>query len=292
MNFNPYRRMLLLATAAMPFADSLAGSPEAQAFNDRFASLEAATGKRLGVYAIDTGNGNTLSWRAMERFPFCSTFKLMLAAAILDKTVRQPQLLHQRIDYAGHSLQGYSPMTEKHQREGMSIADLCAATVQYSDNTAANLLLAQVGGPAGLTAFARSIGDDSFRLDRIETALNTALPGDVRDTSTPMAMAHSLQRLALGDALPEPQRRQLCDWLRGNTTGAARIRAGVPTEWVVGDKTGTGDFGTANDVAVLWPPQRAPLLLAVYSTGRHLEARARDDVIAEAARIFHEWSIS
>ncbi|MDN8127273.1 class A beta-lactamase, partial [Burkholderia multivorans] len=156
---------------------------------------------------------------------------------------------------------------------------------QYSDNTAANELMKLIGGPAAVTAYARSIGDDTFRLDRWETELNTALPGDLRDTTTPAAMAASLRVLVLGDALPAAQRAQLIEWLRGNKVGDKRIRAGVPTGWRVGDKTGTGDYGTTNDAGVLWPPSRAPIVLAVYYTQTRADAKAKDDVIATATRI-------
>lgn len=294
MSCNLRRRNLLLAAAALPVATSpsRAASPGGE-YHQRLAALESDLDGRLGLHAIDTGNGAVLGWREHERFPFCSTFKLMLAGAILDLDTRHPGLLNERVDYANHALVNYSPVTERHVGEGMTVSSLCAAALQYSDNTAANLLLMRVGGPAALTAYARSIGDDAFRLDRFETELNTALPGDVRDTSTPMAMARSLRRLTLGDALPRPQREQLGDWLRGNTTGGMRIRAGIPASWEAGDKTGTGDFGTANDVAVLWPlrsRRRAPLILAVYTTRKQSNARPRDDVIAAAAAIVADWA--
>ena len=163
--------------------------------------------------------------------------------------------------------------------------ELCAAALQYSDNTAANLLIKLIGSTAAVTAYARSIGDSEFRLDRWETELNSAIPGDPRDTSTPAAMARSLQRLALGDALGTPQRERLLDWLRGNTTGAARILAGVPADWRVGDKTGTGDYGTTNDIAVAWPPSKPPIILVLYFTRPGKEAKPRSDVLAAAAGI-------
>ncbi|MBK4736649.1 class A beta-lactamase [Noviherbaspirillum pedocola] len=293
MPHNAHRRRLLIAASSLPLlpcSDAIAALSGSAAYRAQLAALESALDGRLGVHAIDIGSGAELSWRAGERFAFCSTCKLMIAAAMLARDARQPGLLDQRLDYAGHTLHGYSPITARRAAEGMSIGELCAATIAYSDTTAANLLIARLGGPASLTAFARSIGDDAFRLDRIQTELNTALPGDARDTTTPMAMARSLQRLALGDALSPAHRERLCAWLRGNTTGAARIRAGMPAEWTIGDKTGTGDFGTANDVAVIWPPQRAPLILAIYTTRRHAKAKPREDVIAAAARIVADWA--
>jgi SAM-dependent methyltransferase len=169
---------------------------------------------------------------------------------------------------------------------------LISADVAYdlsSDNTASNLLMKILGGPGAVTTFARSIGDLQFRLDRWETALNSAIPGDLRDTSTPNAMASSLQRLAFGDALEPRLQLQLRVWLQGNTTGATRIRAGVPADWQVGDKTGTGDYGTANDIGLLWPPRRSPVVVAIYTTQSEKDAKARNDAIASAARIVVDW---
>nr|WP_308437999.1 class A beta-lactamase [Jeongeupia naejangsanensis] len=250
-----------------------------------FLALERRHGGRLGVCALDTGSGRRLGYRMDERFAFCSTFKAMLAGAILARSVGDAGLLQRRIRYTQADLVSYSPVSGPRVADGMTVAELCAAAIQYSDNTAANLLIRQLGAPADVTTFARSIGDDVFRLDRWETELNTALPGDPRDTTTPAAMARSLQALTLGDALPPAQRAQLQDWLRGNTTGAKRIRAGVPAGWQVGDKTGSGDYGTTNDIAVLWPPQRAPIVLAVYFTRPAQDAKWVDAAIADAARL-------
>jgi beta-lactamase class A len=281
------RRRFLLAAATLPLL--VRGTAWAASGRDgataRLAALEATFPGRLGVFARDTATGRRVRYRAGERFPLCSTFKVVLAGAILARSGGQADLLDRRVRYARADLVSYSPVTEQHLDDGLTVAQLCAAALQHSDNTAANLLLGLIGGPAGLTAFARSAGDRTFRLDRLETALNTAIPGDRRDTSTPEAMARTLEHLVLGTALPVRAAAQLGDWLSGNTTGAARIRAGVPAGWRVGDKTGTGDFGTANDVAVLWPPDRAPLVLAVYTTQAAKDATPRSDVIAAAARI-------
>ncbi|AOY00032.1 class A beta-lactamase [Jeongeupia sp. USM3] len=290
MNHSPTRRTLLLAAATTPFALALAKvrAGEASAPNAasaQFSALEKKYRGRLGVCLLDTASGVQTGYRADERFAFCSTFKVMLAGAILERSTRVAGLLQQRISYKQSEVVSYSPVSGKHVADGMTVSGLCAAAVQYSDNTAANLLIKLLGGPAAVTAFARSIGDREFRLDRWETALNSAIPGDPRDTTTPAAMARSLQTLALGDALPLPQRTQLQDWLRGNTTGDKRIRAGVPAGWRVGDKTGSGDYGTTNDIAVLWPPGRAPVVLAVYFTQPDAKAKWQDEVIAAATRI-------
>jgi beta-lactamase class A len=180
----------------------------------------------------------------------------------------------------------HSPIAEQHLADGLTVAEMAAATVRTSDNTAANQLMARLGGPAGVTAYARSIGNRSFRLDRWETALNSAIPGDPRDTDTPAGMATSLRATTLGAALGPHQRQRLQDWLIGTTTGDRRIRAGVPSGWRVGDKTGTcGAYGTANDVAVIWPPGSAPIVLAIFHTQADPAAAAQEGVIAKAAAI-------
>jgi beta-lactamase class A len=201
-------------------------------------------------------------------------------------------LLQRRITYDDKQTasSGYAPITGKNIANGMTVAELCAATMQYSDNAAVNLLMKELGGLQAVTAFARSIGDETFRLDRCEPELNSAIPGDERDTSTPAAMEKSLHKLILGDVLGQAQRDMLIDWLRSNTTGDKRIRAGAPKDWIVGDKTGTGSYGTTNDIGVLWPPTKAdaagaPIVAAIYFTQREKDARPRDDVLAEATRI-------
>jgi beta-lactamase class A len=281
------RSLTWLAATSVLLLD-MPGGAATPTLHDRLAALERASGGRLGVAALSAANQPLASYRAYERFPFCSSFKAMLAGAILHRSATDQGLLAERIRFTTDQLVTHSPITQQHVDDGMTVAQLCEATVQTSDNTAANLLIARLGGPEAVTAFARSIGDAQFRLDRWETALNTAIPGDVRDTTTPGAMAHSLRRLAIGESLPPSARIQLNDWLRGSTTGATRIRAGVPADWQVGDKTGTGDYGTTNDIAVLWPPGKPPVVLTVYFTQPNRHAAARNDVIAEAARLVAE----
>lgn len=283
------RRRFLLTVVSMPvvLVTTAGAMDKAQILSpsDQLAQLEKAAGGRLGVYAIDTAGDVRISYRADERFPLCSTFKVILVAAILMRSSRVEGLLQRRIYYQRNDLATYSPITEKYVVDGMTVAELCAAALQYSDNTAANILIGIIGGPAAVTEYARSIGNGEFRLDRWETDLNSSIPGDPRDTATPAAMARSLQALTCGAALPPTQREQLNQWLRGNTTGAKRIRAAVPGSWAVGDKTGSGDYGTTNDLAVLWPPQRQPLILAIYYTQDAPKAPWRDEVVAAAARI-------
>lgn len=272
------RRSLILAALAAPLASRALSAPRDDAFARTLARLEADAGARLGVAAFDTGRQIQLGYRGDERFPMCSTFKVLVAASML---AREPALLHQRIRYTKDDMVAYAPVTEQHLADGLTNAELCAAALQYSDNTAANLLMKQLGGPVGITAYARSLGDQAFRLDRWETELNSAIPGDPRDTTTPLAMMGSLRKLALGDALAAPRRQQLIDWMLASTTGAERIRAGVPTGWNVADKTGSGSHGTTNAIAVTWPPGKAPIVVAVYFTQAD---KQRNDVVTAAAR--------
>jgi beta-lactamase class A len=284
------RRSLLLAAVSTPLTGVCAALsaklPRVLPAQAELTQLEAASGGRLGLAAIDTGSGARLLHRADERFAFCSTFKLIVAAAILHRSQSDFGLLERRITYTAQDLaNNYAPVTKQHVASGMSVAQLCAAAVDYSDSTAVNQLIKLLGGPSAVTAFTRSIGNDTFRLDRWEPDLNTAIPGDARDAVTPAAMAQSLRQLVLGDALVPRQREQLQAWMRANTTGGARIRAGVPADWQVGDKTGTGDYGTTNDIGVIWRPAGAPLVAAIYFTQKHKDAPRRDDVVASAARI-------
>jgi beta-lactamase class A len=278
---SPTRRHLLLALASLPFA--AAASPAAG--NADFAALERDLNGELGVAAIDAASGRTIGHRQDQRFPLCSTFKAVLAAAILARADSAPGLLGKAVGLPRESFVSYSPITGKHAGGEMSVAELCAAAVQYSDNTAGNALLRELGGPDQLTRFARGIGDQRFRLDRWETELNSAIPGDERDTTTPLAMARTLQKLLLLDGLPPAGQKQLRDWMLGNTTGDTRIRAAVPAGWQVADKTGTGRYGSANDIAVIYPPGKAPIVLAIYSRQWVKDADARSDVIARATTI-------
>ena len=289
MVYSLHKQFILFAALTVFLAASnapvYAQNNEATPIEKKLAQLEAASGGRIGVSALDTGTGKYVRYRADERFPFCSTFKAILASAVLKQSMTDPQIMDRRISYTKEDLVSWSPVTEKHVAEGMSVSELCAATLQISDNTAANLLLELMGGPEAVTTFARSIGDGAFTLNRWETELNSAIPGDIRDTTTPAAMEKSLGLLVLGDVLGPPQREQLQLWLKGNTTGAASIRAGVPQGWIVGDKTGSGSYGTTNDIAVLWPPSGAPVVLAIYFTQNEKDAPTRKDILAEVTRL-------
>lgn len=266
---------------------AFAQKPAAEdAITPSLAKLQRADGGRLGVAALDTGSGKRIAFRADERFPMCSTFKMLAAGYVLSRVDHKQESLDRRVIFTKDDLVSYSPATEKQVGgEGMSIAELCEAAVTLSDNTAANLLLASFGGPAALTAFARSLGDAVTRLDRIEPALNEGAAGDPRDTTSPVSMLHNLNTLVLDPTLSRASRDLLIAWLVGNKTGDMRLRAGLPAGWRVGDKTGTGENGTANDIAVIWPPQRAPILLTVYLTESKTSPEARNALIAEVGRL-------
>lgn len=286
MPASPSRRALLLTASASLAGAALGGSRALAAGADPFQVLEASMQARIGVAGLDTGTGQRVGHRADERFPFCSTFKVVAASAILKRSAAEPGLLDRRITFEKEDVVTYSPVTSRHLEDGMTVAEICAAALQYSDNTAGNLMIRLLGGTGAVTAFARSIGDRQFRLDRPETALNEALPGDPRDTTTPAAMLDDLHRLALGDLLGPPQQLRLGQWMKGCTTGANRIRGVAPAGWAVGNKTGSGDYGIANDIAVLWPPgERAPVVLAIYTTRTNKDDPAHDEVVAAAAKI-------
>jgi beta-lactamase class A len=252
---------------------------------DELSRIESDSGGRLGVAILDTGTQRHAEHRAAELFPMCSTFKLLAAAAVLKRTEDGQDQLQRRIKFQASDLVVYSPVTKDHVgADGMTLAELCAATLNYSDNTAGNLLLASLGGPQGLTAYARSIGDPITRLDRIEPDLNEAVPGDPRDTTTPAAMLQNLRSLLLGNVLSAASKDQLTAWLLGNRTGDARLRAGLPPGWRCGDKTGSGERGSTNDIGVIWPPQSAPVLVTVYLTETSATSEARNATLAEVGR--------
>jgi beta-lactamase class A len=244
-----------------------------------FAELEHRFGARLGVYALDTGTGRTVGYHADDRFAYDSTYKA-LAAGVLLRTDSDADL-DRVLTYRAADLQTYSPITGRHVATGMTVRDLVDAALRYSDNTAANLLLGQLGGPGGLQGALRALGDGATHVDRGEPAVNTAIPGDVRDTSTPRALAADLRRFVLGDALSTARRQQLTAWLLGNTTGGPYIRAGVPAGWQVGDKTGSGDYGSRDDIAVAWPPRGAPVVIAILSDRGRPNAPSADALIAD-----------
>lgn len=258
---------LAAASAAARMALA-AGRPAAGSVQDKprsFAEIEAGVGGRLGVFAHDTQTGRELAHRADERFAMCSTFKWVLAADILARVDRGELSLDDRVPISASDLLEHAPFTRAHVAEGSLTVDaLARAAVVVSDNTAANLLLAKVGGPRGLTRFVRSLGDPVTRLDRNEPALNSNQPGDPRDTTSPRAMAGLMRSLLCGDVLSTAGRDRLLGWLRACETGKERLRAGLPQDWIVGDKTGSGERGAVNDIAIATPPRRRPIVVAAY----------------------------
>ncbi|MEU4840924.1 class A beta-lactamase [Nocardia testacea] len=280
---------LSAATAcdAAPGATTVATAPAGtagQVATTQFADLEAAHGARLGVFAVDTADGRSVAYRDGERFPMASTFKGLACGALLHEHPLSSGFFDRVIRYPRTDLVENSPVTEQHVDTGMTVSALCEAAITVSDNTAGNQILKLLDGPAGFTAFLRTLGDDTSRLDRWETELNTAIPGDERDTTTPAALAADYRALVVGDSLAEPERAQLSAWLVASATGANRIRAGLPAGWKVGNKTGSPAYGSALDVAVAWPPGRAPLVIAVLTTKSEQDAEPADDLVAAATR--------
>ncbi|CAM4441121.1 Beta-lactamase precursor [Mycobacterium basiliense] len=292
------RRELLAAVALVPLVGCarrsggdrrapVAAKPTTD-FRSRFAELERQHEARLGVFVPATSTTTEIAHRAEERFAFCSTFKGLLVAAVLHQYPIDH--LDSMVTYSSADIRSTSPITEQHLQTGMSIRGLCDAAIRYSDGTAANLLLDQIGGASAFTGYLRGLGDSVSQLDQEEPELNRDPPGDERDTTTPRAIALDYQNLVLGDALPADKRAMLTDWMARSTTGAKRIRAGFPADWKVIDKTGTGDYGRANDVAVVWSPSGAPYVVAIMTdrASGGYDAQPSDSLIADAARCVAE----
>lgn len=296
----PSRRAVLAAAALWPLAGCGAGDVSASApstpspsptvpsrrsagspHDARFAALERTYGARLGVYALATGSGATVTYRADERFAFCSTFKALAVAAVLHRNPLSH--LDKRVVFTRAEVNSISPVTQNHIATGMTIRQLCDAAIRYSDGTAGNLLMRDIGGPARLTAYLRGLGDTVSRMDHYEPELNRGRPQDPRDTTSPRAIAADYRRLVLGDGLSADKRALLQDWLERITTGGKRIRAAVPSGWKVADKTGTGDYGRAGDIAIVWPPHTAPLVMAIMSDRSGYSTPPQEALIAEAA---------
>ena len=270
------------AATASPGAPRAPRAPE-----EALASIEVSLGGRgrAGVFALDTGSGRALGRREDERFAMCSTFKWLLAAAVFARADRGEIALEERLPYGRGDLFEYAPVTSAHVADGaMTVEDLARAAVTVSDNTAANLLLAKLGGPAAVTDFARGLGDPVTRLDRNEPALNDNDPGDPRDTTSPRAMVGLLRAVLTGDALARPSRERLLGLLRDCETGRQRLRAGLPASWTVGDKTGTGLRGACNDVAIATPPGRAPILVAAFLSDGAAEKPQLEAALAAVGR--------
>ncbi len=285
------RRQLLTGGLALTSAGLLA--PTLPAFGAavseerataQLRALEARRGGRLGVYARNHRTGTTVSYRADERFATCSTFKGLLAAHVLRDFDHRGEFLNRLVHYTEADLAAGAPLTQQYVQTGLTVRDLCAAAIAYSDNAAANLLLARTGGPHSLTRFYRSIGDTITRSDRIEPTLNTSIPGDLRDTTTPRAIGDSYAHAVLGNALSSQDRTQLRYWLQGDAVNTLRFRAGLPEDWVIADKTGTGDYGAANDVGIVWTSRGTPISVAVLTVQDTKDAVGDAQLIADAVR--------
>ncbi len=278
------RRAAALSAALLPFTPVWANDT-----SDPLDVIEKRTGGRLGVAVLDTQTGRRLEHRAHERFAMCSTFKFLLAAAVLRRIDAGKDRADRVLHYHQDDLLTHSPITGEHVGEGgLTISALCQAAVENSDNTAANLLLQTIGGPSAWTRFTRTLGDPVSRLDRIELALNTAIPGDKRDTTTPAAMLGDIKKILLGNILSDASHQKLQVWMIADTIGAHRLRAGLPKDWRAGDKPGTSFKDASNDIAIIWPPDRAPIMACVYFAESGLPDDARDAAIADVGRAIAE----
>lgn len=272
--------LLLLGTASGQVSALQSDSPGAQA-----RQIEQRLGGRVGIYVKDTASGRVWQYRADQRFPMASTFKVLMCARLLKEDERADQRLLSSIrPIAAADLVAHSPVTKGHVNQRLSLAQLCGAALEMSDNTAANLVLKQLGGPQQITQYARSLDDRITRLDRIETALNEAAPGDVRDTTSPRAMASSLEQLLGGNRLSDSSREQLSRWMERDQVADDLLRAVVPSDWRVADKSGAGLHNTRNIVAWLQPPQRKPMVVAIYMTGVGQQMAQRDAAIRALGR--------
>ncbi|WP_341518455.1 class A beta-lactamase BlaIII [Bacillus paramobilis] len=251
--------------------------------NQSFAKLEKEYDAKLGIYALDTGTNQTVAYHSDDRFAFASTSKSLAVGALLRKN--SLEALDQRITYTREDLSNYNPITEKHVDTGMTLKELADASVRYSDSTAHNLILKQLGGPSEFEKILREMGDTVTTSERFEPELNEVHPGETHDTSTPEAIAKTLQSFTLGTALPIEKRELLVDWMKRNTTGDKLIRAGVPKGWEVADKTGAGSYGTRNDIAIIWPPNKKPIVLAILSNHDKEDAKYDDKLIADATKV-------
>lgn len=271
------RRQFVLASAALA-TRAVAGEPQRA-----LEALEKSVHGQLGVFA--QSGSRMFSYRATSRFAYCSAFKWILAAAVLEAGQRGQLKLDTRVKFTRADLLNNSPITEAHLDDGLTVAALCEATVTTSDNAAANLLTPMVGGLDALSAFVKKLGDTTTRFDRPEPELNTNEPGDVRDTTTPAAMTRLLRAAFTRNVLTADSQKQLFAWMNATTTGLNRIRAAVPREWSAGDKTGTSGNGAVNDVAVLRRHEGEPTYVTVFLNARGIDMNKGAEVIASAALI-------
>ena len=248
-----------------------------------FAQLERDYSAKLGVYALDTETNKEVLYRSDDRFLYCSTSKALLAGIVLQQNSLEQ--LKQVVRYSSDDILSYAPVTKEHVEQGMTLEEICIAALRFSDNTAANLLFNHIGGPTGFKSALNKLGDNITEPVRLEPHLNEVIPGDNSDTSTPRQLAIDLQAYTTGNALTEDKRKMLIEWMTGNATGKKMIRAGAPADWIVADKSGSGSYGTRNDIAIVIPPNRKPIIIAILSTHAEKEAKYNDQLIAQAAKI-------
>jgi beta-lactamase class A len=286
MNHTPLsRRSFVATTAALLAPGAFAASPAPAVIAD----YERATGGRVGLFASNSATGRQLAWRAHERFVMCSTFKASLAGFVLARVDAGRERLDRRVAFGQADLQPYAPTAKAHLAEGaMTIATMCEAAVELSDNTCANLLLRELGGPAALTRFWRSVGDRTSRLDHDEPELNRSKPPNPQDTTTPAAMAHTIARLTTGDVLAPPSREQLVAWMVACQTGSKKLRAGLPPGWRAGDKTGNNGSDAAGDIAIAWPAGRGAIAIAAYVQGGKPTPQQQDALFAGLGQLVAE----
>lgn len=281
---------IIMTAVILIFLSALNTHAQDLSVTDKLKELESTVEGRIGIFAINTANEYLVEYRANEVFPTGCTSKVIGVSAVLKKSMSDPSLLLTNIKYSEKELQEWSPVTRKYVTTGMTIQDLCGASISFSDNTAMNLLLKVIDGVKGMNDFAQSIGNLSFRQDNDWPA--EAFSGGItnlKDSSTPKSMVESLRKLTIGDALDKPQKDLLISWLINTEIGANRIRSAIPNDWIVGHKTGTGAaYGSTNDLAIVWPPNHAPILIAVYYTTNNEQAKKREDIVAEATRILIE----
>lgn len=260
--------------------------PDTQ-YNSAFSKIESDYGVKLGVYAFDTETNKEVVYNADNRFTYCSTFKALMAGEILKKY--QLDQLKQVIKYTQKDVLSYAPVTKDHVDKGMSIEEICNAAIRFSDNTAANLLLNLIGGPSGFKSALNQLGDNVTEPARIEPELNNPTTGDIRDTSTPRQLAIDLKEYTTGNILTDDKKKILIDWMSGNATGDKLIRAGAPQDWMVADKSGSGSYGIRNDIAIVMPPNKKPIFVAILSSKNVQDAKSDDKPISEASKVIFDY---
>lgn len=281
--------LFLITFITVPFADAnslsiLDNQNNDKKVQEKLANLESSFDGRIGVYAINTNNGQVIAYRSNERFPVQSTLKLMGVAALLKQSNSNKNLLQEKIHYTKNDMISWHPITGKYLTSGMTFEALSEAAITYSDNPAINLIMKKLGGPKSVTNFAHSIGNKTFNVEHYDGDLNSN-PKDEHDTSTPKDMAISVQKLTLGNVLTKPQQEQLITWMKNDTVAYKRVRAGVPIGWTVADKTGSGDYGIANDIGIMWSPLCKPIVVAIYTAQNKQTAKRREDIVASTTSI-------